>query len=116
MFPSWLALVALLGRPPSTALPSAPQFTGSQDADDADTPEKDRFSYVELVRRIQSNAKRYLDVISAAADFCVDELTREAAERGEDPAGGAAGQGVAVAADGSAMVTGSDDVFDVLQR
>ncbi|KAA0148744.1 hypothetical protein FNF27_02710 [Cafeteria roenbergensis] len=91
-------------------------FTGSPDADDADAPEKDRFSYVELVRRIQSNAKRYLDVISGAADFCVEELATEAAERGEDPAGGAAGQGVAVAADGSAMVTGSDDVFDVLQR
>lgn len=95
---------------------AAAQFTGSPDAEDADAPEKDRFSFVELVRRIQSNAKRYLDVISAAADSCVDELAREAAARGEDPAGAAAGQGVAVAADGSAMVTGSDDVFDVLQR
>ena len=91
------------------------QFKGSADADDAVAPEKERFSFVDLVRRVQSNAKRYLDVMSAAADFCLEELQKAAVERGEPPMV-AAGSSIAVGADGRPLATETDDVFDVLYQ
>jgi hypothetical protein len=92
------------------------QFKGGSSADeDEDVPDKGQFSFVELVRRIQSNAKRYMDVVSAAADFCLEELGKEATDRGEPPVV-AAGTSVAVDSAGNPLATQTTDIFDVLYK
>jgi hypothetical protein len=87
----------------------APQFREGPSED----PTKEAFSFVELVRRVQSNAHRYTDVIAAAADHCITEMTKDAVARGEPETGG---QALAVGADGTVLAAEGDDVFDVLAR
>lgn len=92
------------------------QFKGGTSSTDIDdVPDKGQFSFVELVRRIQSNAKRYLDVVSAATDFCLEVLDKEATDRGEPPVV-AAGTSIAVDSAGNPLATQTSDIFDVLYK